>query len=107
MDLSDPSPMQQTRLMVVGILAASQLMPQIALANCEFLMPVGGDGNTTVKKRVQAKLASCLDTPTGIQILQLISHIAAISSFLQPTPPAMALIRYRPTLSSLMVATFR
>ena len=54
MDLSDPSPMQQTRLMVVGILAASQLMPQIALANCEFLMPVGGDGNTTVKKRVQA-----------------------------------------------------
>ena len=39
--------------MAAGLVMASVLTPQSAIAKCEFLMPIGGDGNKIVKKRVE------------------------------------------------------
>tara|TARA_B100000959_G_scaffold264644_1_gene305347 strand:+ start:207 stop:680 length:474 start_codon:yes stop_codon:yes gene_type:complete len=45
--------MPQSRLMGISLLMASLLTTEAALANCEFLMPIGGDGTKIVKKRIE------------------------------------------------------
>ena len=45
--------MHQSRFVAVGLVMASVLTHQSAIAKCEFLMPIGGDGNKIVKKRVE------------------------------------------------------
>ena len=45
--------MYQSRFVAVGLVMASLLTPRAAIVKCEFLMPIGGDGNKIVKKRVE------------------------------------------------------
>ena len=47
------SSMPQSRLMGISLLMGSLLTTEAALANCEFLMPIGGDGTKIVKKRIE------------------------------------------------------
>ena len=100
-----------TREPAIAVMAVVLATSPVAAGSCQFLMPIGGDGSTTVTKRVERPKLSPLSMALGRTNwntdFAVTKPYRSYGLFFKSNPQSRPATRSRPTSSSLMAVIFR